>query len=100
MKIKKWAAVATWRWDIADDDVCGICQIDFDGSCPSCRFPGDECPLREFFRGAHLLNGSILTADSVWKVRPQFSPSQLEALFLRAARPTHEAETDRVNGEL
>lgn len=46
VKIKKWAAVATWRWDIADDDVCGICQIHFDGSCPSCRFPGDECALR------------------------------------------------------
>lgn len=48
VKIKKWAAVATWRWDIPDDDVCGICQIHFDGSCPSCRFPGDECPLRVF----------------------------------------------------
>lgn len=46
VKIKKWAAVATWRWDIPDDDVCGICQIHFDGSCPSCGFPGDECPLR------------------------------------------------------
>lgn len=48
VKIKKWAAVATWRWDIPDDDVCGICQIHFDGSCPSCSFPGDECPLRTF----------------------------------------------------
>ncbi|KAK2596823.1 hypothetical protein N8I77_012716 [Diaporthe amygdali] len=45
VKIKKWAAVATWRWDIPEDDVCGICQIHFDGSCPSCRFPGDDCEL-------------------------------------------------------
>ncbi|KAJ0108012.1 hypothetical protein J7T55_008148 [Diaporthe amygdali] len=37
VKIKKWAAVATWRWDIPEDDVCGICQIHFDGSCPSVR---------------------------------------------------------------
>ncbi|ROW13469.1 hypothetical protein VPNG_04357 [Cytospora leucostoma] len=45
VKIKKWSAVATWHWDIPDDDVCGICQIHFDGSCPSCRFPGDDCAL-------------------------------------------------------
>ncbi|POS70521.1 RING finger domain-containing protein [Diaporthe helianthi] len=45
VKIKKWSAVATWRWDIPEDDVCGICQIHFDGSCPSCRFPGDDCEL-------------------------------------------------------
>lgn len=45
VKIKKWAGVATWRWDIPEDDVCGICQIHFDGSCPSCRFPGDDCEL-------------------------------------------------------
>ncbi|KAI3390317.1 hypothetical protein diail_10127 [Diaporthe ilicicola] len=45
VKIKKWAAVATWRWDIPEDDVCGICQIHFDGSCPSCRFPGDDCEI-------------------------------------------------------
>ena len=44
--IKKWSAVATWRWDIPDDDVCGICQVHFDGTCPSCKYPGDECSLR------------------------------------------------------
>ncbi|KAJ4418047.1 ubiquitin-protein ligase Anaphase Promoting Complex [Gnomoniopsis sp. IMI 355080] len=50
VKIKKWAAVATWRWDIPEDDVCGICQIHFDGSCPSCSFPGDDCPLPDTIR--------------------------------------------------
>jgi anaphase-promoting complex subunit 11 len=43
--IKKWNAVATWRWDIPEDDVCGICQVHFDGTCPTCKYPGDDCPL-------------------------------------------------------
>lgn len=46
VKILKWNAVATWRWDIPDDDVCGICQVDFDATCPTCKYPGDGCPLR------------------------------------------------------
>lgn len=46
--ITKWNAVATWRWDIPDDDVCGICQVAFDGTCPTCKYPGDGCPLRKF----------------------------------------------------
>ncbi|KAG7284080.1 hypothetical protein NEMBOFW57_010441 [Staphylotrichum longicolle] len=45
VKIKKWNAVATWRWDIPEDDVCGICQVHFDGTCPTCKYPGDDCPL-------------------------------------------------------
>ena len=32
-KIKKWHAVALWTWNL-DDDVCGICQIPFDGAAP------------------------------------------------------------------
>lgn len=47
VKIKKWNAVATWRWDLPEDDVCGICQVHFDGTCPSCKYPGDECSLRK-----------------------------------------------------
>lgn len=61
VKIKKWAAVATWRWDIPDDDVCGICQTPFDGSCPSCRFPGDDCALRQFPRSCSHLPLDLLT---------------------------------------
>lgn len=45
--IKEWNSVATWRWDIPEDDVCGICQVHFDGTCPTCRYPGDDCTLRE-----------------------------------------------------
>ncbi|KAL6411295.1 anaphase promoting complex subunit 11 [Ilyonectria robusta] len=43
--IKKWNTVATWRWDIPEDDVCGICQVHFDGTCPTCKYPGDDCSL-------------------------------------------------------
>ncbi|GAQ05508.1 hypothetical protein ALT_2829 [Aspergillus lentulus] len=43
--IKEWNAVATWRWDMPEDDVCGICRVQFDGTCPTCKFPGDDCSL-------------------------------------------------------
>ena len=46
--IKSWTAVAAWRWDVReDDDLCGICRVDFDATCPTCKFPGDDCPLSE-----------------------------------------------------
>ena len=50
VKIKKWNAVATWKWDLPEDDVCGICQVHFDGTCPTCKYPGDDCSLREHAR--------------------------------------------------
>ncbi|KAK4967565.1 hypothetical protein LTR28_002612 [Elasticomyces elasticus] len=43
--IKAYRAVASWRWDMPEDDLCGICRVEFDGTCPKCKFPGDECPL-------------------------------------------------------
>ncbi|KAJ7047977.1 anaphase-promoting complex subunit 11 RING-H2 finger-domain-containing protein [Mycena amicta] len=54
--IKHWHAVAQWRWDTGadhndsdstsdDDDVCGICRVPYEGCCPSCKVPGDDCPL-------------------------------------------------------
>jgi len=47
--IKRWNAVAAWRWDLADDDdLCGICRVQFDGTCPACKYPGDGCPLGVF----------------------------------------------------
>ncbi|KAG6507502.1 hypothetical protein ZIOFF_032851 [Zingiber officinale] len=44
IKILKWHAVASWTWD-AQDETCGICRMAFDGCCPDCKFPGDDCPL-------------------------------------------------------
>ncbi|RDY01927.1 Anaphase-promoting complex subunit 11 [Mucuna pruriens] len=41
---QKWHAVASWTWD-AQDETCGICRMAFDGCCPDCKLPGDDCPL-------------------------------------------------------
>ncbi|KAF9007871.1 anaphase-promoting complex subunit 11 RING-H2 finger-domain-containing protein [Cyathus striatus] len=53
--VKRWQAVAQWRWDIGntaegdadseEGDVCGICRVPYEGCCPSCKMPGDDCPL-------------------------------------------------------
>ncbi|KAL7414952.1 anaphase-promoting complex subunit 11 RING-H2 finger-domain-containing protein [Mrakia frigida] len=56
--VKNWQAVAIWRWDTAaqgedgkiapedpDEEVCGICRLAFDSTCPECKIPGDDCPL-------------------------------------------------------
>ncbi|ORY76445.1 RING/U-box, partial [Neocallimastix californiae] len=44
--IKSWSSVALWKWAVTDeDDVCGICRNQFDRCCPSCKIPGDDCPL-------------------------------------------------------
>ncbi|KAL1922037.1 uncharacterized protein VTP21DRAFT_10679 [Calcarisporiella thermophila] len=46
MNSRGWNAVAFWHWDVEDiEDVCGICQNAFDGCCPECKTPGDDCPL-------------------------------------------------------
>ena len=50
--IRSWHAVATWRWDMPEDDVCGICRVQFDGTCPTCKYPGDHCNLCMFISGA------------------------------------------------
>ncbi|KAM5560879.1 anaphase-promoting complex subunit 11 [Rosa sericea] len=44
VKILQWHAVAAWTWD-AQDETCGICRMAFDGCCPDCKLPGDDCPL-------------------------------------------------------
>ncbi|KAM1075984.1 hypothetical protein ACFX2I_023454 [Malus domestica] len=40
-----WDVVASWTWD-AQDEICGICRMVFDGCCPDCKLPGDNCLLR------------------------------------------------------
>ena len=45
VKIKRVNAVAIWKWNVPNDDVCGICRVPFDGCCPDCHIPGDDCPI-------------------------------------------------------
>lgn len=44
VQIRGWNGIAAWKW-IANDDTCGICRVAFDGCCPDCKLPGDDCPL-------------------------------------------------------
>lgn len=41
--IKKWHMVAGWKWKVSEE-CCSICRTAFDSFCPSCKFPGDDCP--------------------------------------------------------
>ena len=34
--------------DDEEDDVCGICRLAFESTCPECKIPGDDCPLSTF----------------------------------------------------
>lgn len=43
--IKEWVPVGFWSWDGCDDEVCGICRVPFDGTCPTCLYPGPDCPM-------------------------------------------------------
>ena len=48
VRIVRANLVASWSWALPhpdSDDVCGICRVQFDGTCPTCRFPGDDCTL-------------------------------------------------------
>jgi anaphase-promoting complex subunit 11 len=45
VKVKRVNAVAVWKWNVPNDDVCGICRVPFDGCCPDCHVPGDDCPI-------------------------------------------------------
>lgn len=54
VNITEWHAVSTWHWKLTKDgeeetgyvdELCGICRVAFDGTCPNCKYPGEECPL-------------------------------------------------------
>ncbi|CUS22638.1 LAQU0S06e02564g1_1 [Lachancea quebecensis] len=55
LEFKKVYPVFSWSWDIpgddgadreiGDEDLCGICRVSYNGTCPGCKYPGDNCPL-------------------------------------------------------
>ncbi len=79
--IKEWNAVASWRWDMPEDDVCGICRVQFDGTCPTCKFPGDDCTLRKWTSDLALEMTSVLNTllsnREVWPLLP-YGTNQLK----------------------
>ena len=71
VKIKSWHAIAQWQWDTGnadhdegdgEGDVCGICRVPYEGCCPTCKVPGDDCPLSELQK-VHLLSPSLRIAQ-------------------------------------
>jgi anaphase-promoting complex subunit 11 len=42
--IKKWHGLALWTWGMPNE-LCGICQMPFDGCAPDVSWPGDDCPV-------------------------------------------------------
>jgi anaphase-promoting complex subunit 11 len=42
-----YTAVAEWKWDLPEeaDDTCGICRVQFEGTCAKCPYPGQDCPI-------------------------------------------------------
>lgn len=89
VKIKSYHAIALWKWNLnptdkqgyqggggdgdeagdEEDDVCGICRVAFDGCCPECRVPGDDCPLSEFKFPPDLFFHFRLPAMTDWLAR-------------------------------
>ncbi|CAK4034911.1 Anaphase-promoting complex subunit 11 [Lecanosticta acicola] len=47
LTINSYQAVAEWKWNLPEghDNVCGICRVDFEGTCSKCKYPGDDCPI-------------------------------------------------------
>ncbi|KAH3898792.1 anaphase promoting complex subunit 11 SCDLUD_005129 [Saccharomycodes ludwigii] len=56
LEVNNVHCVCAWSWDIPsnvntknnityDDDVCGICRVSYNGTCPKCKIPGEKCPL-------------------------------------------------------
>lgn len=45
VKIVSWKPVATWNWDVKNEDVCGICHNAFEMAAPGVKWPGDDSPI-------------------------------------------------------
>ena len=45
VKIISWKPMATWNWDVKNEDVCGICHNAFEMAAPGVKWPGDDSPI-------------------------------------------------------
>ncbi|OMJ24207.1 Anaphase-promoting complex subunit 11 [Smittium culicis] len=46
IRINKLSATAFWNWDVKSKDICGICRLEYESSCPECLYPGTSCPIQ------------------------------------------------------
>ncbi|KAG7713106.1 hypothetical protein KL949_002545 [Ogataea haglerorum] len=76
IKLNSCYAIYSWHWDIPEDEVCGICRVSFDGTCTTCKYPGDDCPLGKYKKSR------ISLTSSHWRMSTRFS----HALHLEVAR--------------
>lgn len=37
--------IAQWRWNVPNEQICGICQLPYESGCSICQAGGDSCPL-------------------------------------------------------
>ncbi|KAG5149438.1 hypothetical protein JHK82_016319 [Glycine max] len=59
----------------AQDETCEICRMAFDGCCPDCKLPGDDCPLIEqiythitdFDALPHVYSVNTFSVEHSWK---------------------------------
>ena len=58
VRIKGWIGVGFWKW-VTNDMDCGICRLPFDGCCPDCRVPGDDCPIGNSSHAACFVASSL-----------------------------------------
>ena len=45
VKVLSWKPVASWNWNIQNEDVCGICNNPFEMAAPGIKWPGDDSPI-------------------------------------------------------
>jgi hypothetical protein len=87
--IREWNAVAAWRWDMPDDDVCGICRNPYDSTCSKCKFPGDECPLRK-----SQVDGTLEISPNTTQYSESATTPSTWYVTLPLAMPRHPADSN------
>ncbi|KAL4919067.1 anaphase-promoting complex subunit 11 RING-H2 finger-domain-containing protein [Aspergillus aurantiobrunneus] len=98
--LKEWNAVATWRWDMPEDEVCGICRVQFDGTCPTCKFPGDDCSLLlgKCGHSFHMPDPSAMSLLKHTSSPALSSPPSKQSLRRPSSRPHSIDQVSRTNG--
>lgn len=74
--VKSWHAIGYWKWETGqteedgEEDVCGICRVAYEGCCPGCKMPGDDCPLSITMRFSVCIYVDEVHFTSVGRMQP------------------------------